>query len=134
MEDLMLRPFARALLILCLLAGIAVSATAQTASAPAPVEVPVKGMVTMVDIGGESCTPCKMMEPILRELEETYRGKAAIIAINVGKDRDKSKLYGARIIPTQVFYDREGKETFRHEGFLDKKSIIEMLEKSGMGK
>ena len=96
-------------------------------------EVPVKGMITMVDVGGDSCTPCKMMAPILRKIEEQYRGRAAIIAIDVGKDRERIRLFNARVIPTQIFYDREGKETSRHEGFLDAKSISEMLEKMGAG-
>jgi thioredoxin 1 len=92
-------------------------------------EVPVKGMVTLVDVGGESCTPCRMMVPILQQLQEKYRDRAAVIAINVGKNRDRSKLYGARIIPTQIFYDKEGREVVRHEGFMDKKSIVEIMDK-----
>lgn len=97
-------------------------------------EAPVKGMVTMVDIGGEGCVPCRMMTPILKELQETYRDKAAIVAINVGKDHERIKEYGARVIPTQIFYDKDGKESSRHEGFMDKKAIVEILEKLGAGK
>lgn len=98
---------------------------------PTP-EIPVRGQVTMVDIGGDGCLPCKMMLPIMRELEEKYRGKAAIVSIDVGMNRERIKLYNARVIPTQIFYDREGREISRHEGYLDKKSIIEMLEKMGV--
>jgi thioredoxin 1 len=97
-------------------------------------EVPVRGMITMVDIGGDSCTPCKMMVSILQKIEEQYRGRAAVIAIDVGKDRDGLRLFNARVIPTQIFYDREGKETSRHEGFLDARSISEILDKMGAGK
>lgn len=98
----------------------------------APPEVPVKGMVTMVDIGADKCIPCKMMAPILKELEEEYKGKAAIIFIDVWKNRDEGPKYGIRAIPTQIFYDKEGKEFFRHEGFLDKESIVHVLEKVGV--
>jgi thioredoxin 1 len=111
--------------------GIATVAALEVPGFP---EVPVKGMVTMVDIGAEGCTPCKIMAPILRDLEERYRGRAAIIAINVGADRSRSKLFGARLVPTQIFYDKEGREVSRHEGFLDRKSIEVMLEKLGVGK
>lgn len=118
------------LLLAVFLAIFSVGRAAQDSS-PAP-EVPVKGMVTLVDIGGDSCTPCKMMISILREVEETYKGKAAVVSINIGKDRDRGRLFGARIIPTQVFYDREGREVARHEGFMDKRSIIEIFEKLGV--
>ena len=49
-------------------------------------EVPVKGMVTMVDIGAKACIPCKMMAPIMEKMEKVYQGKAAIIFIDVWKN------------------------------------------------
>ena len=98
---------------------------------PVP-EVPVKGMVTMVDIGAKKCIPCKMMAPVLEELEREYQGKAAIIFIDVWVDASQGKRFGIRTIPTQIFYDREGKEVLRHEGFMDKKSIVAELQKLGV--
>jgi thioredoxin 1 len=38
-------------------------------------QFPVKGMVTMVDLGANDCIPCKMMAPILKELKQEYDGK-----------------------------------------------------------
>ena len=34
--------------------------------------IPVKGMVTMVDLGAKKCVPCKMMAPIMVKLEKAY--------------------------------------------------------------
>jgi thioredoxin 1 len=34
-----------------------------------------------------------------------------------------AKQYGIRLIPTQIFYDAEGNEVYRHEGFMDKQAI-----------
>jgi len=95
-------------------------------------EVPAKGMVTMLDIGADSCIPCKMMAPIMKELEEEYKGKAAIIFIDVSKNRDQGAKFGIRAIPTQIFYDKDGKQVQRHEGFMDKKSIVALLQKLGV--
>ena len=97
-----------------------------------PPEAPVKGMVTMVDIGAKKCIPCKMMAPILEELEKEYQGRAAIIFIDVWVDASQGKRFGIRTIPTQIFYDREGKEVQRHEGFMDKKTIVAELQKLGV--
>ena len=42
--------------------------------------------------------------------------------------------YRIRSIPTQIFYDRGGTEVYRHEGFLDKASIVSQLERLGVEK
>lgn len=89
---------------------------------------PVPGMVTMVDLGAQSCIPCKMMAPILEELEKEYKGKAAIIFIDVWQNKDEAKRFAVSMIPTQIFFDRNGKEVYRHTGFLEKQAIIDRLE------
>ena len=40
--------------------------------------------------------------------------------------------YGISLIPTQIFYDAEGKEVLRHEGFFDKAGIVAELQKLGV--
>lgn len=99
-----------------------------------PSELPVKGMVTMIDIGAKKCIPCKMMAPILEELEKEYKGMAAIVFIDVWQNPEEGKKYRIRSIPTQIFYDREGKEVYRHEGFFEKASIVARLEQLGVKK
>ncbi len=95
--------------------------------------VPVKGMVTMVDLGADSCVPCKMMAPIIEKLEKTYRGKAAIVFIDVWKDKGPAKRFGIHAIPTQIFFDKEGKEVYRHTGFMGEADIVGQLKKMGVG-
>ena len=95
-------------------------------------QIPVLGMVTMVDLGAKKCIPCKMMSPVLEELEKEYKDRAAIIFIDVWVNPDAAKKYGIRTIPTQIFYDSEGKEVLRHEGFFDKAGIIAELQKLGV--
>ena len=95
-------------------------------------DVPVKGMVTMLDLGAKSCIPCKMMAPIMEKLEKDYKGKAAIVFIDVWKDPDQSKRFGIRAIPTQIFYDKEGKEVYRHEGFMSENAIVTQLKDMGV--
>jgi thioredoxin 1 len=95
-------------------------------------QLPVKGLVTMIDLGATKCIPCRMMAPILSELKETYKDKAAIVFIDVWEHPEEAKKYGIGAIPTQIFFDREGKETYRHVGFLDKESIVAELAKLGV--
>jgi len=95
--------------------------------------VPVKGMVTMVDLGADSCIPCKMMMPIITKLEKVYRGKAAIVFIDVWKKKDQAKRFGIRAIPTQIFFNAAGREVYRHTGFLGEMEIVSQLKKMGVG-
>jgi thioredoxin 1 len=96
------------------------------------VAVPVKDMVTMVDLGAHKCIPCKMMAPILAKLEKEYKGKAAIVFIDVWKDRSQAERFGIRAIPTQIFYDKSGQEVYRHVGFMSEDAIVEQLNKMGV--
>jgi thioredoxin 1 len=92
-------------------------------------QVPVKGMVTMVDLGADNCLPCRMMTPIIAELKKTYKGKAAIVFIDVYHDNTAAaKRFKAMIIPTQIFFDRNGKEVSRNEGFMEKAAIMKELD------
>ena len=95
-------------------------------------DVPVKDMVTMVDLGAKSCIPCKMMAPIMEKLEKDYKDKAAIVFIDVWKEPDQAKRFGVRAIPTQIFYDKEGKEVYRHEGFMSENAIVAQLKNMGV--
>lgn len=94
--------------------------------------LPVPGMVTMIDLGAKGCVPCRMMEPILAELETEYAGRAAIVFIDIDLHREEAARYRVRAIPTQIFYDANGVERYRHEGFLDKATIEATLRSLGV--
>lgn len=89
-------------------------------------------MVTMVDIGAKKCIPCKMMAPIIEELQTEYRDKAAIVFIDVWENPNAGDSFSIKLIPTQIFYDAKGHETYRHEGFMEKAAIIAELTKLGV--
>lgn len=94
--------------------------------------LPVEGMVTMIDLGAKKCVPCKMMAPIMEKMEKQYEGKAAIVFIDVWENRDQATKYGVKAIPTQIFYDKTGKETYRHVGFFSEKAIVAVLHSMGI--
>jgi len=95
-------------------------------------QVPVPGMVTMVDLGAKKCIPCKMMAPIIEGLAKEYQGRAAVLFIDVWENPDVGPRFALRAIPTQIFYDATGKEISRHEGFLDKESIVAVFKQQGV--
>ena len=95
-------------------------------------KVPVKGIVTMIDLGAKKCIPCKMMVPVMEKVEKKYRDKAAIIFIDVWKNRAPAERFGIRAIPTQIFFDKEGREVYRHEGFMSEAEIDKVFQKMGV--
>lgn len=92
-----------------------------------------EGMVTMIDLGADSCVPCKMMAPIIEKLQKDYEGKAAILFVDIYKNKDQGKAFGIRAIPTQIFFDENGKEVYRHAGFMNEAAIIQQLKRMGVG-
>lgn len=84
----------------------------------------VNRLPRMVDLGADKCVPCKAMAPILRDLKAEYKGKVEVEFIDVWKDPNPGKQYRIRVIPTQIFFDAQGKELFRHEGFYSREDIL----------
>ncbi|MFZ5773903.1 MAG: thioredoxin family protein [Thermodesulfobacteriota bacterium] len=115
-----------------LLAAFLLLLASETLAGGGATSLPAPGMVTMVDLGANSCIPCKMMAPILEELKSEYQGKAAIVFIDVWKMPEQAKKFQVSVIPTQVFYDKSGVEVYRHVGFLEKQAIVDQLAKMGV--
>jgi len=106
--------------------------TSTAAQAAEAKEIPAKGMVTMVDLGAKKCVPCKMMAPVMEKVEKDYQGKALIHFFDVWEDREPAMRFRIRAIPTQIFFDKETKEVYRHEGFMSEADIVSQLTKMGV--
>ncbi len=115
--------------VLLMCGSVVQAAEAQVGVIP---PVPTPGLVTMVDLGATQCIPCKMMAPILEELQHEYAGRASIIFIDVWQHREQAQRFGIKGIPTQIFYDRDGREIGRHMGFMDKKAIVTVFNDLGV--
>lgn len=92
----------------------------------------MKPLPKLLDLGADKCIPCKMMAPILEELEQEYAGKLEVEFIDVWKNSDASEPYGIETIPTQIFYAADGTELFRHTGFFGKEDILNKWKELGV--
>jgi thioredoxin 1 len=81
------------------------------------------GKPFMVDFGASGCRPCDMMAPILETLRKKYEGKFSVIFVHVREQQILAFRYGVQTIPLQVFFDKTGKEVFRHIGFFPQEEI-----------
>ena len=91
-------------------------------------------LVTFVELGSVRCIPCKMMQPIMKEIEKDYASQVKVVFHDVWTPEGEpfAQSYKIRVIPTQVFLDKEGKEYFRHEGFFPKDELIKVLQQKGV--
>jgi len=78
----------------------------------------------LLDLGADKCVPCKMMAPILDELKVDYAEVFAVEFIDVWKDPTAAQPFKLNVIPTQIFFDSDGTELFRHEGYYGREDIL----------
>ena len=95
---------------------------------------PIKPLVTLVELGSVNCIPCRQMQPVMKSIGEKYGKQVSVLFYDVWKtdQREYAEKYGIRLIPTQVFLDKDGKEFFRHEGFFPEAEIDKLLQKRGL--
>jgi thioredoxin 1 len=89
------------------------------------------GKPVMIDFGSVNCPDCVAMAPILKRLEDEYKDKMPVTFVNVRLNPVSPGKFGVRYIPTQVFLDKNGKEYYRHIGFLGYDEIKAVLKKVG---
>jgi len=91
-------------------------------------------LATFIEIGAAQCIPCKAMQPIMKEVAEEYKGQVKVVFYDVWTPQGKidGMKYNIRVIPTQVFLDKDGKEYFRHEGYFPKEELVKVLKMQGV--
>lgn len=85
------------------------------------------GKPTFVAFTSENCQPCKQMEPALNEVKKECANKGNIVIVSTDKDPVLGTRYAVESVPAQIFFDKDGKEVFRHLGLLTKEQIEERL-------
>lgn len=90
------------------------------------------GKPSVIDFGAAGCRPCDMMTPVLENLKEKYAGKVNVLFIHVKEEQILADRYGVQSIPIQVFFDKDGKEIFRHTGFYPQADIEKKITEMGV--
>lgn len=69
----------------------------------------LKKGVTLIDFNAPWCAPCRAQEPVIQKLTNLYRGRAAIIEINIDDHNLLATEYGVKAFPHSLFSRRARK-------------------------
>jgi thioredoxin 1 len=95
-------------------------------------EAKMQGMPIMIEVGSTGCKSCRDMQIVTKQVEDEYKDKIRVIFVDINKERKTASDLKVFLIPTQIFLDKDGKETFRHSGFLSLDEIKPILKKMGL--
>lgn len=85
------------------------------------------GQVVLVDFFAEWCGPCKMMQPILKQLSSEVGDDVRITKIDVDKNPLASSTFQIRGVPTLMIF-KDGKIKWRQSGVLDVAQLKEVID------
>lgn len=79
----------------------------------------------LVDFYADWCGPCKMVGPVLEELD-VENDQLTIVKVNVDNELDLASKYGVQSIPNMIFF-KEGKAVTQIIGFANKDAILDKI-------
>ncbi len=80
----------------------------------------------LVDFTAVWCNPCKMLDPIVKQLAQDWAGKVKVVKLDVDEDPDIAMEYQVMGVPTlMLFVNGEPKQ--RITGYQPKDRIVEKL-------
>lgn len=100
---------------------------------PAGLEKQLKaGTWLIVEFGGQTCIPCKRMQPTLLALQSRFQGKAVVRNFWIQQYPAVARQFRVMLMPTQIVFDPSGKEVLRHEGVWEQSAFLAALQAKGL--
>ncbi|MDA3927789.1 MAG: thioredoxin [Prolixibacteraceae bacterium] len=78
----------------------------------------------IIDFYADWCGPCKMVTPILEELQTEYEGKLNIYKVDTEAERELAAMFGIQSIPSMLFVPKDGKPQMA-QGALPKETFVQ---------
>jgi len=85
------------------------------------------GKPTVVEFGANACATCRDMKPVLEALRREHGQRISVLDVDILKTRDYIARYRIQLMPTQVFFDAQGREIGRNMGKISGGEILARL-------
>jgi thioredoxin 1 len=86
----------------------------------------IQNGLTLVDFWAPWCGPCKMLGPVLEDLEKDFVGKVKIAKVNVDENKLTAGQFGVQSIPTMILFNN-GQPVEKIVGFQPKEVLRKFL-------
>ena len=129
----MMKLFVTLLIGMVFIAGICEAADKRGVAVSSAKTVVKLKIPKLMDFGAEKCGECKRLAPILEKMKQEYAGIMDVVFVDVWlkKNVAVAQKYKIESIPTQIFFNKAGKELWRHVGFISEQGIVKQLKKLG---
>lgn len=77
----------------------------------------------LVDFSAVWCQPCKMLDPIVKQLAGEWDGKVKVVKIDADENPNLVMQFGIMGIPTLLFF-KSGELKERITGFIPKEKLV----------
>jgi len=81
----------------------------------------------IIDFYADWCGPCKMVDPILKDLAKEYKGKIIVYKVNTDNERALAAAFGIRSIPTYFFITNKGDLRYAM-GALPRETFVKVID------
>ncbi|WP_316570900.1 thioredoxin [Neobacillus sp. YIM B06451] len=83
--------------------------------------------LVLVDFWAPWCGPCKMIAPVLEEVDSEMGDKVKIVKLDVDENPETSAKYGVMSIPTLLVF-KDGEQVDKVVGYQPKENLVSLLE------
>lgn len=83
--------------------------------------------VTLVDFYATWCGPCRMLTPIIEEIDEDYSKKVKVAKLDVDECGEIAARYGINAIPALLFF-KNNELVKTNIGFAPKEDIANLID------
>ena len=90
-------------------------------------EVLKSDLPVLVDFWADWCGPCKMIAPVLDEIDKELEGKLKIVKVNVDEEGELAGEFGVMSIPTLLVF-KNGENVETTVGFQSKKDLLSRVQ------